>query len=79
MKKEIIFKIIELEDYQVLVSKTSSEDEKEPQIKLSFTYDDMMIDAKIDVKTEENQNKIFDNYNEKMAQEFINNVINQFN
>ncbi|MFK7113351.1 hypothetical protein V3468_02740 [Flavobacterium oreochromis] len=72
MQKQIYFKIIELENYQVLVEKFFNEEEEKEAIQIVFYIHDFKIVNKLLFETEEKQNKAFELINSETAQGYIN-------
>ncbi|MGR3791584.1 hypothetical protein B0A56_00560 [Flavobacterium columnare NBRC 100251 = ATCC 23463] len=72
MQKQINFKTIELEKYQVLLEKCLDDDDETEAIQIVFYIHDFKIVNKLLFETEEKQNKAFDLINSETAQGYIN-------
>ena len=72
--KKIYFKIIELPDYQVLISKEQDEKEQDEDVrtlKITFHMDDVKLNYTLGYDKED-VDMHFDKFNEKDAQLFVN-------
>ncbi|WP_459926483.1 hypothetical protein [Flavobacterium covae] len=72
MQKQIHFKIIELENYQVLVEKFFNEEEEKEAVRIVFYIHNFKIVNKLCFETQEKQNKAFELINPEIAQGYIN-------
>jgi predicted RNase H-related nuclease YkuK (DUF458 family) len=74
--KTIHFRIIELTDYQVLITKDfDNEQDDAPFVTvISFFLENIKVDLKLNYKSEETRNSIFDNISEEQVQQSVNNA-----
>ncbi|MFK7061405.1 hypothetical protein V3Q90_14905 [Flavobacterium oreochromis] len=72
MQKQIYFKIIELENHQVLVEKCLDDDDETEAIQIVFYIHNFKIVNKLCFETQEKQNKAFELINYETAQGYIN-------
>lgn len=76
MSKEINFKIIELEEYQVLLSKDYDEDEEStPMLTITFFVYGIKAYLKLRYNKEKGRDKHFENFNEVDAQLIVNETV----
>lgn len=78
--KQINFRIIELPDYQVLLTKDyDEENDAAPLLGFSFFTDDVKITHDLGYKSEITRNEIFESMTEEQAQTLINHILALFN
>lgn len=70
--KEINFRIIELENYQMLLEKDFDEEEEMEQLKIIVYIKGLRIEQKHSYDDEKLRDKVFEEYTDAQAQEMIN-------
>lgn len=78
--KEINFKIIDLPTHQILIQKDFENEEKEDLLfcAITFFFDGIKINIRLNYNTEEERNQYFDQFNEEEAQQILNNIKAEF-
>ncbi|POR20665.1 hypothetical protein BWK57_12815 [Flavobacterium columnare] len=76
MQKQIYFKIIELENYQVLVEKCFDDDDETEAMNVSFHIKGMKVSYNLSYETMEKRDNDFEQFDKKQAQKFIDSIRN---
>ena len=75
--KQINFRIIELPEYQVLLTKDfENEGERELILSITFFLDGVKAIMSLGYESEEKRDRLFNDFSEEMAQDFINKALN---
>ncbi len=79
MKKDINFRLIELTDYQFLLSKNYDDDEKNPYLLvMEFFISEVRIKLTLGFFSEEHRDENFRDFTNEQAQETIDNASESF-
>ena len=78
MQKQIYFKIIELENYQVLVEKCLDDDDETEAMNVSFHIKGMKVSHNLSYESMEKRDNDFEQFDEKQAQKFIDSITHFF-
>ncbi|WP_264548004.1 hypothetical protein [Flavobacterium sp. N2820] len=71
MQKEIYFRIIELENHQVLLQKSWNEDDDKPSLIFTFNLKSCCINKTHSFTNEISRDKVFDTFTDEQAQNMI--------
>lgn len=79
-EKKIHFRIIELPEYQVLLTKDFDEESEEstPLLVISFFHEGMKLDLKLGYSDESKIDKLIETFTSEDAQTLIDNTLEQF-
>jgi hypothetical protein len=69
--KQIHFRIIELPDHQVLLTKSWDDDEGAPVLLVTFFLEGLQVTQTLSYLREEDRDKIFDTFADKDAEEIV--------
>lgn len=75
---EINFRIIELENHQVLIQKDFDDKEEKDIVIIVFFNDGIKIKHSYGYNDEESRNKVFDSITDVQIQELVNNSLKMF-
>lgn len=73
--KEVFFKIIELENHQVLLTKDFDEEDENPIISVTFFIEGCKIVNRLGYDNEEQRDKVFLEFKDELAQILVDNIL----